>query len=91
MFGLTLDAARNAAVAVGGGLAVLAVASAWIMKSIVQKVIVFTLFSLLAVLVWTQRSSLDECADRVRAAGLEANATCSILGREIKISTQHDS
>ena len=47
--------------------------------------------ALLALLVWTQRSSLDECADKVREGGLRVDTTCSFFGRDIKISTNRSS
>jgi hypothetical protein len=40
--------------------------SFWIMKSIVQKLAVAALLALLAFAVWTQRVSLQDCADKVQ-------------------------
>ena len=48
-------------------LVALAIASAWLMKSIAQKVALVIVLGLLAVLVWTQRASLDDCAKRVKS------------------------
>jgi hypothetical protein len=85
MFALTLDAAENIALVVAVVLAVLAIASAWMMKTIAQKAALAVILGLLALLVWTQRSSLSECADKVREAGLRGDTTCAFLGYDIEI------
>lgn len=63
---ITLSEAKN----IGIGLVVLflvgSVASAWIMKTIIQKVATAAVLALLAFAVFTQRSSLEDCADKVR-------------------------
>ena len=64
-----------------------AIAGAWIMKEITQKVILVAIVGLVALLVWTQRSSLDECADKVREGGVRGDNTCSFFGQDIRIST----
>lgn len=90
MLALTLGQAKTIAVLVVLALVGLAVFSAWVMKEVVQKVTLVVILGLLALLVWTQRSSLQECADKVKAAGTEINnpdvdTTCSFLGRDIEI------
>lgn len=86
---LTLDEATTyaaVAVAVLLGLAVLA---AWLMKELTQKVVLVVILGLLAVLVWSQRSSLQECADRVRdevaRGGAAVDPTCRFFGRDVEI------
>lgn len=63
---ITLSEAKN----IGIGLVVLflagSVASAWIMKTIIQKVATAAVLALLAFAVFTQRTSLQDCADKVR-------------------------
>ncbi len=89
MLGLTLDQATTIAAVVVGALLVLAVVSAWVMKGVVQKIALVVILGLLAVLVWSQRSSLQECADRVRTAGVGASGidtTCTFFGRDIDIT-----
>ena len=88
MLALTLEAAKNGAIIAVVVLAALAIASAWLMKSIAQKVALAVVLGLLAVLVWTQRASLDDCANRVeesRAAGTLTDTTCTFLGQDISI------
>ena len=96
MLALTLGQAKNVALAAALVLAVGAVASAWVMKTIMQKLALLVILGLLALLVWTQRSSLDECADKVKtaaAAGAQTggaqgiDTTCSFFGRDIQIRT----
>jgi hypothetical protein len=66
------------------------IASGWLMKSLAQKAALVIVLGLIAVLVWSQRASLDDCADRVkasRAAGASADPTCSFLGQDITIKS----
>jgi hypothetical protein len=88
MLALTLGQAKNLALAIAVVFVLGAVASAWVMKTIMQKVALVVIFGLFAVLVWTQRSSLDECADKVKAGGLQGVETnCSFFGRDVRINT----
>lgn len=91
MLALTVGEAKTIALAVVVVLVVLAAASAWLMKTIMQKVALVVILGLLAVLVWSQRASLDERADKVQAAvrtgGTTVDTTCSFFGRDVQIST----
>jgi ABC-type nickel/cobalt efflux system permease component RcnA len=96
MLALTLGQAKTIAMLVVIALIGLAIASAWIMKEVMQKVALVVILGLLALLVWTQRASLQECADKVRAAGVNVNdpdvdTTCSFVGRDIQIKRTSDS
>ena len=93
MFALTLDDAKTIAVVVATALAVGAVVSFWVMKSIVQKLAVAALLALLAFAVWTQRVSLQDCADKVQnsfeLAGSDVvigDTECSFFGATVTIS-----
>jgi cobalamin biosynthesis protein CobD/CbiB len=87
MLALTLGQAKAIAVIVVVVLVAGALASAWIMKTILQKLALAVILVLLALLVWTQRSSLDECAQKVREGGIRGDTTCSFFGRDVQIST----
>ena len=96
MLALSLGQAKTIAVVVVAGLIVLALASAWLMKEVMQKVALVVILGLLALLVWTQRASLQECADKVRSAreslaDSDVDTTCSFLGRDIEIRRTSDS
>jgi hypothetical protein len=93
MLALTLDEAKTIAIVVATVLVVGAVVSFWIMKSIVQKLAVAALLALLAFAVWTQRVSLQDCADKVQdsfeLAGSDvavADTDCSFFGVTVTIS-----
>lgn len=90
MLALTLGQAKTIAVLVVIVLIALAAAAAWMMKEVMQKVAAVVILGLLALLVWTQRASLQECSEKVRAAGIDFNdpdvdTTCSFLGRDVEI------
>lgn len=63
---LTLDAAKNIAIGVTAVFAVGAILAAWVMKTIIQKVATALVLALLAFAVYTQRTSLQDCADKVK-------------------------
>ena len=94
MLALSLGQAKAIAVVVVLVLIGGALASAWLMKEVMQKVALVVILGLLALLVWTQRSSLQDCADRVREQAevgvREVDTTCNFLGQDITISTTRD-
>jgi hypothetical protein len=90
---LTLDDAKTIALVAATALAVGAVVSFWVMKSLVQKLAVAVLLGVLAFAVWTQRVSLQDCADKVQdnfeLAGTDVVVTdteCSFFGITVTIS-----
>ena len=93
MLALTLDDAKTIALVAATALAVGAVVSFWVMKSLVQKLAVAALLGVLAFAVWTQRVSLQDCADKVQdnfeLAGTDVVVTdteCSFFGITVTIS-----
>ena len=90
MIGLDLDTARNTALVVVLVTLGLAVAGAWIVKAILIKFVAVALLVTVAAVVWTERQSLADCADRVGAtlhAGDVNDTTCTFLGRDVTISS----
>jgi cyanate permease len=90
---LTLDDAKTIALVAATALAVGAVVSFWVMKSLVQKLAVAALLGVLAFAVWTQRVSLQDCADKVQdnfeLAGTDVVVTdteCRFFGITVTIS-----
>ena len=93
MIAITLDDAKTIGIVAAAVLVVGAIASFWVMKSIVQKIAGAVLLSLLAFAVWTQREALQDCADKVQASYERAGADvtiddtdCSFFGVTITIS-----
>ncbi len=92
MLALTLDAAKNIAVAVVIVFLAASIAAAWIMKTIVQKVATAFVLLLLAFAVYSQRTSLQDCADKVKGnfarEGTSVTVTdteCSFFGTSVTI------
>ena len=97
MLSITLDTAKNIAIVVAVVFVVGAIAAAWIMKTIVQKVATAAILAILAFAVWTQRSSLQDCADKVTNAFEVADGNvafvdtdCSFFGMDVTISDPRD-
>ena len=98
MFALTLDDAKSIALVAATALTLGAVVSFWVMKSLVQKLAVAALLGVLAFAVWTQRVSLQDCADKVQdnfaLAGSDvvvADTECSFFGVTVTISDPRES
>lgn len=89
MIALTFGQAKLVALAIVLVLIGLAIASALVMKAVAGKLAVAAVFCVLAVVVWTQRSSMQDCADRVRdqARTGQVSASCTFLGQDVTIST----
>jgi len=67
VLGLSLDEAKNLALVAATVFAIGAIVAIWMMKTIVQKVLVAVLLVMLAFAAWSQRESLQECAEQVQA------------------------
>lgn len=92
MLALTLESAKQLAIAVVAIFAFGAFLAAWIMKTIVQKVATVFVLALLAFAVFTQRTSLQDCADKVQGnfdrVGTNVTVTdtdCSFFGMTITV------
>lgn len=93
MFAISLDEAKTIAVVVAAALVVGALVSLWIMKTVAQKLAGAVLLGLLAFAVWSQRESLQDCADKVQEnyerTGTDltvADTDCSFFGMTVTIS-----
>jgi hypothetical protein len=87
MTAMTYETAKNIGIAVVVGLVALAVISALVIKNVTAKLITALLIVGLAFGVWTQRSSLQDCAGKVRDRGIaNTDVTCSFLGSDVNIS-----
>jgi hypothetical protein len=90
VFGLDLATVRNVAFVVVAVAVLLALVTAYLVKAVVGKVVSIVLLGGLAVLVWSQRQSLQDCADRVGTtlgAGAVDDTTCTFFGRDVTVSS----
>ena len=88
MTAMTLESAKNLGIAVAVGLIALMVASAFVIKNVTAKIITIVVIGGLAFGVWTQRTALQDCADKVKARGVlgdTTDVTCTFLGTEISV------
>ncbi len=97
MLAITLDTAKNVAIAMAAVFLVGAVLAAWLMKTIIQKVATALVLAILAFAVWSQRTSLQECADKVQDAYSREGSSvtfidteCTFFGATITISDPRD-
>lgn len=97
MLALSLDEAKTIAIGLVGVFLVGSVAAAWIMKTIIQKIAVAAVLVIFSFAVWTQRTSLQDCADKVQESyGLDGvnprlvDTDCSFFGTTITISDPRD-
>jgi high-affinity Fe2+/Pb2+ permease len=88
MLALTVDAAKNVAVAVTIGFVILALVAASAIKNVTYKIISVLLMAGLALGVWTQRSNLQDCAHSVKdksAQGDFSSTTCEFFGSDVRV------
>ena len=89
MTATTVDGAKNIGIAIALGLVVLMVLMAWLIKNVTAKLISVVIVAGLAFGVWTQRTSLEDCAGKVKARaalGNTSDVTCTFLGSDIDVS-----
>jgi hypothetical protein len=89
MTALTVESAKNIAIGVAVVLVALMLAMAWLIKNVTAKIITVVVFGGLAFGVWTQRTSLEDCANKVKArisVGDRSDVTCTFLGSNINVS-----
>jgi hypothetical protein len=88
--GFELETVRNVALVIVVLAVLLAGATAVVVKAIIGKMLSVLVLGGLAVIVWSQRTSLQDCADRVGAtlgAGAVDDSTCTFFGRDVTISS----
>jgi hypothetical protein len=88
VLGLELDTVRNVALLAIAVAVLVVLLGAWLIKAIVGKLVVVGLVGGLAVVVWSQRESVQDCAARVGTtlqAGAVDDATCTFFGRPVTV------
>ena len=92
-FALDTNDAKTIGTIVIVAFVALGVLSAWLMKTIIQKVIFVVILGGLAVFVYSQRTSLDQCVDDIPvaiAASDKQPATCSFVGFDVELPVTID-
>lgn len=85
MSGMTLETAKTVALVVAATFVILSVVSAILLKTIAQKLAVASILVLVALVVWTQRSSLQTCADLVRETRASVSTQCTFFGQDVDV------
>jgi hypothetical protein len=81
------EALRTMLVGGVGLFVVMGILSAWVMKTVVMKLISITLFMGLALFAWSQRSAAADCAKKVTSVQIgQTKVTCSIAGFDVNVS-----
>jgi hypothetical protein len=89
MTALSLESAKTLAIVIVVAFVAFAVISAWVIKNVTMKIISILLLVGLGLGVWTQRSNLQDCADKAKAkvaAGIDkGSVTCTFFGSEVSV------
>jgi hypothetical protein len=85
----SLDAERMKSVMIIAGIAFAAfgLLGLWVAKKIITKLLTLVVFGGVAIFAFTQRASLTDCLDKVRADVGKTATTCSVAGFDVKIPT----
>lgn len=88
MIALDLETAKTIGMVAAGAFVVFGILSAWLVKTVVTKIIMIVLMAGIAIGVYSQRASLDDCATRAKAAvGTTDSVTCTFFGTEVDVPT----
>lgn len=90
MSALSIDSAKNVAIAAAAVFVVLSLLSAWVVKNVVTKLILVVLLAGLALGAWTQRTNLMDCVEQSRNALEDGTAgvqkvTCTFFGADVEV------
>jgi hypothetical protein len=88
MTAMTVESAKNIGIAVAVALVAVMLVMAWLVKNVTAKIISVVIVGGLAFGIWTQRSSLEDCAAKVKARGVlgdTTDVTCAFLGSDINV------
>ncbi len=89
MIAMTVDSAKSIGVAVVVALIAILLAMIMLIKKATGKLIAIVIVGGLAIGVWSQRSSLQDCADNVKARGAlgaTSDVSCKFMGTDVKVS-----
>ncbi len=84
MFAVSLETAKTIGIVIIVGFVLIGVLSAWLIKTVVTKAIVALVMVGLAVAVYSQRASLQDCADKAKS-NLGDEVSCTFFGTEVKV------
>ncbi len=84
MFAVSLETAKTAAIVIIIAFVVMGILSAWLIKTVVTKLIVVVVMVGLAIGVYSQRASLQDCADKAKDH-LGKEVTCTFFGTDVKV------
>jgi len=88
MLSLTLDTAKNIGVGAVIVLAMLALVVASVIRNVMAKIVTIALVVAIGIVVWTQRTTLQNCAERAKdrvIAGSTSAVVCKFLGRTVTV------
>ncbi|HNJ98490.1 MAG TPA: hypothetical protein PLV13_10210 [Ilumatobacteraceae bacterium] len=84
MFAVSLETAKTIGIVVFVAFVLIGVVSAWLIKTVVTKAIVALVMVGLAIAVYSQRASLQDCADKAKSH-LGKEVSCTFFGTEVKV------
>lgn len=84
---LTTDDAKTIAIVAASVFVLLGLLAAWVMKTVVQKVVAAVILAGLALVAWSQRSAVDQCVQDVRASLSTdtGQVTCTFFGTDVDV------
>ena len=86
--GVQLDTVRNVALVAIVVIAALAVLAAMVVKAVVSKLVLIAVLAIAAVVLWTNRQNLTDCASKVESAVTSTGqpASCHFLWFDVDIA-----
>lgn len=86
-FALSIDTAKNIAMAIAVAFVALSVISAVLVKKMITKLVLVVVLVTAALAMWSQRSNLQDCATRAkdRVTGSADAVECTFFGSKVAV------
>ena len=85
MIGISVDSIKNIVTASSAAPVLIGIVIVIFVANKVVKLVVLLLALALGLLVFSQRSTIDECVDRLAASTTPQNEVCRVLGYDFKL------
>ena len=76
---------KNVALGLSGVSILLALIVMKVVRSIVGKVVTTVLLVAIAFAGWSQRTSINDCVDNVKASATSGSVTCTFFGQDVTV------
>ncbi|MEY4361351.1 MAG: hypothetical protein RL391_657 [Actinomycetota bacterium] len=85
MFGISVDSVKNIVTASSAAPLLVGVVIVLFVANKIAKLVILLIAIALGLVVFSQRSTIDECVDRISASATPQDEVCKVLGYDFKL------